>query len=565
MSPVPASRWRFRITLLAVGLALIGGLVAAKYTARSAAGAADEANADEPERRVKAPENMFDGGVAWLNTAGPLKLADLRGKIVVLDFWTFCCINCIHTLPDLAKLEKKYADQVVVVGVHSAKFEREKDTEAIRKAVLRYQISHPVVNDANMAIWNRLGVESWPTIAVLDPEGYFVYAGSGEGQYPAVERVIDRLIAKHRADKTLNEKPMRFDLARSREKGDTPLYFPGKVLADAAGNRLFIADSTHHRVVVTDLQGNKKLVVGTGEPGYLDGPGERAQFNDPQGMALKGETVFVADRKNHLIRALDLKTGTVSTAAGTGKQAGGLRSRQRGGPALETSLNSPWDLLLVGERLYVAMAGHHQIWALDLARQQITPYAGDGMENIQDGSLAEAEFAQPSGLTTDGKRLYVADSEASAVRAVPLPGSGDAAVRTVVGASGRGLFRFGDADGPGDKARLQHALGVLYHDGKVYVADTYNSKLKVIDPASRTCATFLAGDAGGWVNGPLFNEPAGLTYADGKLYVADTNAHRIRVVDLKTKAVSTLELKGVEPPAAVNSTGVAPGNQGVEK
>jgi DNA-binding beta-propeller fold protein YncE len=541
MSPVPAPRRRFRLALLAAGIALVGGVAAAMYTA----GGQPPGNAkDETERRVKAPPELFDGGVAWLNTAAPLKLADLKGKIVVLDFWTFCCINCIHTLPELAKLEQKYANQIVVVGVHSAKFEREKDTDAIRKAVLRYQISHPVVNDANMAIWNRLGVESWPTLAVIDPEGYFVYADSGEGQAPKVEQAIDRLITKFRAKKELNEKPLRFDLARNREKGDTPLYFPGKVLADAAGDRLFIADSTHHRVVVTDLAGHKKAVIGTGEPGTVDGPFAQAQFNDPQGMALRGETLYVADRKNHLIRALDLKAGTVSTAAGTGKQAGGFTARRRGGPAHTTGLNSPWDLLLVGDTLYIAMAGHHQIWALDLKREFLNPYAGSGAENILDGPLADAQFAQPSGLTTDGKRLYVADSEVSAVRSVPLPTNGDD-VETIVGL---GLFKFGDEDGQGPVVRLQHALGVHYLDGKLYVADTYNSKLKVIDPASKTCTTFLGG-AG--TNGPLFNEPAGLSSANGKLYVADTNAHRIRVVDLKTKAVETLALTGVEPPAAV--------------
>jgi DNA-binding beta-propeller fold protein YncE len=488
----------------------------------------------QPGALRKAPE--LDGGVAWLNTDKPIKLADLKGKLVLLDFWTFCCINCIHTLPDLAKLEKKYEKELVVIGVHSAKFEAEKDTENIRKAILRYQIKHPVVNDADMKIWRAFGVSSWPTLMLIDPEGNNLGSAAGEGNYELLDEVIAKQIKIHTDKKTLDLTPRHFELAK--ENAPTPLYFPGKILADAASNRLFIADSTHHRIVVTDLGGNQVAVAGNGTPGKDDGSFTTARFNDPQGLALKGDTLYVADRKNHLIRALDLKAGTVRTVAGTGEQD--RSSRRGGGPALQTGLNSPWDLCLVGNKLFVAMAGHHQIWALDLDKNRIDRYAGNGSEDIVDGPLTLSSFAQPSGLTTDGKTLYVADSEVSAIRAVPLDPAGE--VRTIVG---EGLFEFGDKDGVGKQVRLQHALGVLYHGGKLYVADTYNSKLKVIDPETKSSTTFLGGDKG---PDPTFNEPGGLSFANGKLYVADTNAHRIRVVDLATKAVSTLTLKGVEVP-----------------
>ncbi len=492
----------------------------------------------EPERRLRAPE--LEGGVAWLNTANPITLKDLRGKIVVLDFWTLCCINCIHVLPDLARLEAKYPNELVVIGIHSAKFENEKDTESIRKAILRYEISHPVVNDANMRIWKTFGAQSWPTLAVIDPEGYLVYADSGEGQFAALDQTIARLIKIHKAKKTLNTTPRRFELARLVESGASPLFFPGKVLADAASRRLFIADSTHHRIVITDLTGKKIAIAGTGTPGKADGAFDRASFNDPQGMALKGDTLYVADRKNHLIRALDLKARTVKTVAGIGKQG---NDRDAEGPALTVGLNSPWDLLVDGNRLFIAMAGHHQIWVMNLARNRIAPYAGDGRETLRDGTLSRSCFAQPSGLASDGKMMYVADSEVSAIRAVPLGGRGD--VRTIVG---EGLFEFGDVDGVGDRVRLQHALGVVFVGGKLYVADTYNSKIKVLDPVTRTSTTFVGGEPAGWLAGPLFSEPGGISYAAGKLYVADTNAHRVRVVDVKTKAVSTLRLQGVDAP-----------------
>lgn len=497
-----------------------------------------DASAAQPRPRVPAPE--LEGGTDWLNSAGAIRLKDLRGRIVLLDFWTLCCINCIHTLPDLAKLEAKYGPLLVVIGIHTPKFPNEEKTESIRKAVLRYEVAHPVVNDAKQAIWRRYGVRSWPTLVLIDPDGNATYMGGGEGQYEILDRKIGELVKEYRARRTLNERPIRFELARYGETGASPLFFPGKVLADAAGKRLFIADSTHHRIVITDLDGKKIAVAGTGKEGNADGTFATAQFSDPQGMALDGETLYVADRKNHTIRALDLKDQKVTTVAGTGEQE--RLGRNRGGPALKTGMNSPWDLLLHGNKLYIAMAGHHQIWTLDLKQRRLDPFAGNGREDIADGPPKEAEFAQPSGLTTDGKRLYIADSETSSIRAVPLDGSGP--VRTLVGA---GLFEFGDIDGVGRQVRLQHALGVAYHNGKLYVADTYNSKLKVLDPTRLRCETLL-GQPAGWLSGSMFNEPGGLSFAGDKLYVADTNGHRIRVVDMKTHAVSTLQLQGVEAP-----------------
>src|SRR5713226_7019358 len=381
---VNASRFSIRRCILAFALPLCVGLLvygiskwdpqetgvkAAESTAEDGAPQQPQATDPPAEKdrleddrfRVLAPE--LDGGAGWLNSAGPITLRDLRGKIVLLDFWTLCCINCIHTLPDLARLEKKYADQLLVIGVHSAKFENERNTESIRKAILRYEISHPVVNDALMRIWRRYGVSSWPTLFLIDPEGYAVWADSGEGLFESADAVIGRLIKIHGRKKTLDEQPLSFKLARLRERGDTPLFFPGKVLADAASRRLFIADSTHHRIVITDLEGKKIAIAGTGEPDKKDGPFDQACFNDPQGMALQGETLYVADRRNHLIRALDLKTLTVRTIAGNGRHG---QDRRRGGPALQVGLNSPWDLYLHVNTLFIAMAGHHQIWSLDL-------------------------------------------------------------------------------------------------------------------------------------------------------------------------------------------------------
>ena len=495
---------------------------------------------EPPVTRPPAPDLV--GGTDWINSAGPLKLADLKGKVVVLDFWTLCCINCIHVMPDLAKLEKKYPNDLVVVGVHSPKFDNERETKSIRKAVLRYEIAHPVVNDADRKIWDAYNVQSWPTMAVIDPEGKLVGTVSGEGNFELIDKVVAKLVAEAKGKGTLKSGPMRFDLARYRETGDTPLFFPGKILADPASDRLFVSDSTHHRVVVSTLAGKLVGTVGTGTPGKTDGPAAKAQFDDPQGLALDGDTLYVADRKNHSLRAVDLKAMTVRTVAGTGEQSQASRALAAPAPALKTGLNSPWGLTRVGRDLFIAMAGHHQIWKLNLDAATVAPFAGEGGENLRDGPPGFARFAQPSGLTADDKFLYVADSEVSAVRKVPL--SGEGFVETIVG---EGLFTFGDVDGKGEQVRLQHALGLGLAGGKLIVADTYNSKLKRLDPASKECHALPLKPAAG-ESGPLFNEPAGLSVAGGKVYVADTNAHRVRVVDLDSNAVTTLTIAGLTPP-----------------
>jgi len=477
----------------------------------------------------KAPD--FDGGVAWFNADKPVKIADLKGKIVLIDFWTFCCINCMHVIPDLQRLERKYAKELVVIGVHSAKFENEKDSEAIRQAILRYDIEHPVVNDADFKIWNKFGAKAWPYFVLIDPDGSIIGTASGEGQYETFVNAIDAQIKKF--DAKLNRTELKFGSERSKVKPGT-LAFPGKVLATA--DKLYIADTKHHRVLVTDHAGKVLQAVGGPEEGNKDGDFTTARFDEPQGMALKGTSLYVCDRQNHLLRKVDFDAKTVTTIAGTGKQM----SHMAAGPALTTGLNSPWDLAVDKDRLLIAMAGNHQIWALDLSNNTIGPVSGDGRENILDGPHGKAEFSQPSGLSVLDGKLYVADSEISAVREVDLNPSG--AVRTIVGT---GLFKFGDKDGVGDDVLLQHCIGLGWHNGTLYLADSYNHKIKTVDPKTRTVKTFLGDGKKGHEDGskPRFHEPNGLSGWGDKLFIADTNNHAIRVCDLKTGAVSTLPVE----------------------
>lgn len=494
--------------------------------------------AQTKQPRVRAPE--LNGHRGWLNTDKPLSLAALKGKVVLLDFWTYGCINCIHIIPELKKLEAKYPNQLVVIGVHSAKFENEKDTENIRKIILRYEIEHPVVNDADFNIWDAYTVNAWPTRVLIDPAGYIIGYVRGEGQYETVDQVIADTIADFRKRGELNEQPLKLALEKAKV-GDLPLAFPGKVLADEKSNRLFITDSNHNRIVVTKLDGTLIEIIGNGKAGSFDGSFEKAKLNRPQGMALDGDFLYVADTENHTIRRVNLKTKTVETIAGTGKQAGW---REEGGAALTSNLSSPWDLQIIGRTLFIAMAGPHQIWQLDLDKQIVSVFAGSGAEARSDGSLDESAFAQPSGITTDGKRLFIADSESNIIRLIdPNRDS----VETLVGGN---LFDFGDVDGYADDVRLQHPLGVLVYGDKVLIADTYNHKIKLLDPKERKVKTFLGTGKPGQADGAKasFYEPAGLTIANEKLFIADTNNHAIRVVDLKTKIVSTLKIVGLTPP-----------------
>lgn len=488
--------------------------------------------------RIRAPE--LTGGRGWLNTDKPLSLAALKGKVVLLDFWTYGCINCMHIIPDLKKLEKKYPNELVVIGVHSAKFENEKDTENIRRIILRYEIEHPIVNDADFNIWRAYAVDAWPTRYLIDPAGYVIGRLSGEGGYEALDKAIGDSIAEFRKRGELNEAPLKLVLEKAKV-GDLPLAFPGKVIADEKTDRLFIADSDHNRIVITKLDGTLVDVVGMGAHGMASGAYAEASFSRPQGMALDGDNLYVADTENHLIRRIDLKARTVETIAGTGVQSHEYGER---GPAMKVALNSPWDLQLVGRTLYIAMAGPHQIWQLDLDKQEVSTYAGSGREARIDGTRNEAAFAQPSALATDGKTLFVSDAEANIIRAIDLAGG---EVRTLVGGD---LFDFGDRDGHGNDVRLQHPLGLTRWNDKLLIADTYNHKIKLLDPAARTVKSFAGTGKPGQADGgmPSFYEPGGLTIAGDKLYVADTNNHAVRVLDLKTKETKTLAIKGLQPP-----------------
>lgn len=360
-----------------------------------------------------------------------------------------------------------------------------------------------------MEVWRSYGVRGWPSFVLIDPLGRIAATGSGEGERDALDAAVTDLLSEGRRGGTLAPAPLRLEAETMRDRG--PLLYPGGIAGD--GTLLYVADTGHNRVLVAGLDGKVHGVIGTGEPGWEDGPLAEARFHKPHGLAADADGIYVADTENHVVRKILPHGRVVRVVAGTGVQA---RDLPGAGHALHTPLSSPWGLALGPDGLYVAMAGDHRIWRYDPRVLKVEPFAGTGREGLQDGPRAAAWLAQPSGVAVDGDRLYVADSEVSAVRRIGL--GKDGRVETLVG---RGLFEFGDADGAGDAVRLQHPLGVACLDGRVYVADTYNHKVKVLDPATRECRTLAGG----------FYEPGAICAAAGALWVADTNHHRIVRVD----------------------------------
>ncbi|MGW0860880.1 NHL domain-containing thioredoxin family protein [Streptomyces sp. NPDC002611] len=466
--------------------------------------------------RVRAPELIGKGG--WLNTGGQqYTLADLRGRIVVLDFWTFCCVNCLHVLDELREMEEKHRDTVVVIGVHSPKFVHEAEHQAVVDAVERYGVEHPVLDDPELATWKQYAVRAWPTLVVIDPEGYVVAQHAGEGHVHAIERLVEELETEHAAKGTLRRGDGPYV---APEPEPTALRFPGKAVPLPSGNFL-VSDTTRHQLVELAEDGESVVRrIGSGARGFADGGEGTAAFSEPQGLALLDDgSVVVADTVNHALRRLDLTTGEVTTLAGTGRQW--WQGSPTSGPAREVDLSSPWDVARWQEKIWIAMAGVHQLWVYDPVEGTVAVAAGTTNEGLVDGPGGEAWFAQPSGLAATPERLWLADSETSALRWVEPDGS----VHTAVGT---GLFDFGHRDGAAEQALLQHPLGVTaLPDGSVAVSDTYNHALRRYDPATGEVTT-LATD---------LREPSDAVLVGDDIVVVESARHRLTRLRLPEEAV----------------------------
>ncbi len=461
---------------------------------------------------VRAPELK---GRGWLNTGGrELKLSDFRGRFLLLDFWAFCCINCLHVLDELRPLEEKYGDALVIVGVHSPKFAHEGEEAAVRAAVERYEVGHPVLDDPELITWQNYTARAWPTLVLVDPNGYIVAQYSGEGHAHALDALLTELIAEHERAGTLTRGNSPY-VAPTPEPTD--LRFPAKIVA--LDNGFLVADAGNHSLV--ELAADAETVVrriGTGERGFVDGGASEARFSEPNGLTLLpdevaarvGYDVVVADTVNHALRGITLYTGEVTTLVGTGKQ-------WMDGDGTDV-LSSPWDVAWWQDKVWIAMAGVHQLWTYDPFRKVTEVAAGTTNEGLKDGPLADAWFAQTSGLAVDGDRLWLADSEISALRWI------DTEVHTAVGT---GLFDFGLRDGKASEALLQHPLGVtVLRDGSIAIADTYNGAVRRYDPRTDVVDTMATGLA----------EPSGAVVVGNELLVVESAAHRLTRIPLGASA-----------------------------
>ncbi len=468
--------------------------------------------------RVRAPELTASGG--WLNTARPLTLASLRGRFVLLDFWTFACANCLHVLDELRPLEKKYGDILTVVGVHSPKFAHEAEPTAVAAAVERYEVHHPVVNDPQLLLWQQYAVRAWPTLVLIDPEGYVVAQAAGEGQVSALDATIAALAAVHEARGTLDRGGGGYVRPPRRP---SMLRFPAKAVllpAERTGrdaDSLLVADAGHHQLVELALDGGVETVlrrIGTGSRGRGDGAAGTASFAEPNGLALLPPgtapyDVVVADTANHVLRGVRLADGAVVTTLDLPAALADARTITGPVPAVL----SPWDVAWwpALNRLVVAAAGVHLLLSVDPVSGGADILAGTTVEGLRDGPALDGWLAQPSGLAVDGDRVWFVDSETSALRYLTADGTLHTAV-------GEGLFDFGHVDGAAADARLQHPLGVtLLADGSVAVLDTFNGAVRRHDGAAGEVTTLAGGLA----------EPSGAVLVDGELVVVESAAHRL--------------------------------------
>lgn len=493
----------------------------------------------------------------WLNTSRPLTAEDLQGRIILLDFWTLGCINCMDIIPDLKALEEKFGPDITVIGIHSAKFANEKDTENIRNAVLRYELAHPVVNDANFLIWNTFGVHAWPTLVLISPTGEVASTYAGEGNKAALENDIRTLEARYKGNIVTTPLPIQLE---SYKQPQTLLRFPGKVSRYTGNNNsLLVSDSGNNRLLLIGSEDNKIITqIGSGTQGFKDGTFETAQFNHPEGTASlqnkSGSLIYIADTNNHALRVADMTARTVTTIAGTGSQGQFLNDKHDIN-ALKTPLSSPWDITFYPDdnHLAIAMTGAHQLWSYDVPHHTLSLLAGNGEESMDDGIYPHNSLAQPSGLFAQDGKLYFTDAESSALRVL----TGDGNVTTLIG---KGLFDFGYKEGGRADALLQHCSAVTGNSDNLYVADTYNHSIRRFELKSQTLYNYAGHDVRGSQDSTLasasFNEPTGITLVGDTLYVADTNNHRLRAIDMKTAMVRTLgEVPAAATPASSDSTG----------
>jgi hypothetical protein len=465
------------------------------------------------ERR---PATPLPADLEWVNTATPPRLDTLRGRVVLLWFWSYDNVNSWNLVPDLRRLEDLHHDGVAVIGVHCPKYPHQHDGGTLLHAVNRHRLRHPVANDRDFRVWQDYAIEAWPSVAIVDATGRLAAVYAGEGRRAEIEAHVGALLDEAAAHDQRVYEPTE---AVVRAESSGVLAFPSGLLVDE--QRLFVADTGHDRVLECSHDGRVLRVFGSGNAGHADGVPALACLRQPHGLARKGNALYVADSGNHCVRRVDLVSGEVDTVLGTARAG---RSRPLAAQAASTALNTPLGLAVVGDDLFVAVAGQHQVWRFDLATGLVSVLAGTGDMGLADGSGNEAAFAQPSGLAVIGRELVVADAASSAIRAVDVDSG---RVDTVLG---HGLYAFGDATGARAEARLQNPLALAADPrGLLYVADSYNDAIRLVSRRSGETRPLRMAH-------PL-REPHALGVARNTLWIANPNQHEILAIDLASGAL----------------------------
>ncbi len=459
------------------------------------------------------------GNVKFINSEKSYKLKDFQGKIVLLDFWTYGCINCMHVIKDLKKLEEDFQKELTVIGIHSAKFDSEGEEENLKTIIKKFKLNHLILNDKDYEIWENYAIRAWPTFVLITPDSKIYKYYSGEGNYEAVKD--DILLLKKKYKDKLTDKS--FDL-KTEEKPKGNLYFPEKIAFDSVNNILFVSSNSENMIKGFDLKTKKVIyTIGTGKEGNNCSTFETSTFKNPKGLYFYNNKLYIADTGNHSIKEADFKTKKITLIAGDGKQ-GYYLTVEEDNP-LKVSLNSPWDLIINNNILYFANAGSHQLMEMNLKTNKIDVFAGIIRENIIDGNKNEkANLAQPTGIDYFDNKIYFTDAETSSLRFV----EGDN-VKTIVG---KGLFKFGNINGSFDKALFKHAEGLTYFDNKIYVADTYNDSIKIVDLNKKEVSLL-----------PVKNlrHPTDVLVIDDNLYISNSFKHEIVIFNFKTEKTDVIK------------------------
>jgi thiol-disulfide isomerase/thioredoxin len=470
-----------------------------------------------------------DNEKRWLNLSRPLTQEDIKDRVILLDFWTYACVNCQHMIPEVKKLEKEFGNKLMVIGVHSGKFDNEKDFESIKKAVLKGGIEHAIVNDDEFKIWNNFKIQAWPSLVLIDPKGRVKETYIGETSAEKISKDVAKLVRKYRHHLNREDLPI---LLEKNKIIKTVLSYPTKIIyakdfsyKSYKGPVLFIANSGRNNILVTKLNGEVILQIGSKNVGFEDGFLEDVKFNSPSGLLYNDDKLYVADTFNHSLREINFKEKKVRTLVGSGKRGSiipdeDIKSRS-------VLLSSPTDLEFFPDKNHIAIAnsGTHQILSLNLKTSTVSLIAGNGLEGIYDGKFPSNSLAQTSDLSAYDGKLYFLDSETSSLRVLDKNG----VVKTLIGT---GLFNFGDKNGDKSQALMQHPLGLFVNNRGAYIADSFNHKIRKYNFNSKKISDLFGSARGEDLGKKMqFNEPDGIVVVNDSMYVIDSNNNRLVRVD----------------------------------